>query len=86
LEQEEPNWVKQTTIGFQANFGLPGRIETLADLETRGAWEARIQGQRCISGPLQFDGERTWSLEPRKQAVAFMKELLNALDDLFRIP
>ena len=86
FEQEEPTWVKQTTIGFQANNGLPGRIETLGDLETRGAWQARIQGQRCSAGPLQFDGDRTWSLETRKLAVAFMKELLTALEDLFRAP
>ncbi len=84
LEREEPVWVRQTRIGIQPTTSLAGDIHPLGDSRTRGSWSAQLQGNHLAFGPLQYDGDDNWTLETRGHAVGFMKDLLRAIEGMFR--
>ncbi|MDY0170100.1 MAG: hypothetical protein RBS80_26385 [Thermoguttaceae bacterium] len=84
LEREEPVWVRQTRIGIQPATALAGDIHPLGDSRTRGSWSAQLQGNPLAFGPLQYDGDDNWTLETRGHAVGFMKNLIRAIEGMFR--
>lgn len=84
LEREEPVWVRQTRIGIQATTAIAGDIHPLGDSRTRGSWSAQLQGNRLAFGPLRYDGDDNWTLATRGHAVGFMKNLIRAIEGMFR--
>lgn len=73
LEQVEPAWVTRTPVGFAPGRNLGNQIQRMTAMNTAGSWTANFLGQQLSFGALNYEGEKGWGVDSRRQASGTMR-------------